>query len=264
MQNSFKLKKRLGQNFLKNALIIDKIVASADILPDSLVIEVGPGAGALTKKLVKKSKYILAYEIDETLRPTLEALQKEYANLNIVYDDFLKRDLRQDINNYEVNHIYVVANLPYYITTPIIEKIIEEKLNIKKIVVMVQKEVGERLAALPGKKEYSSLTVFLNYYFNVKKLFVVGRHNFIPQPKVDSMVISLTAKDLIPVNDVDLFFKIIRDSFRYKRKTIKNNLSHYNLKKIEQVLEKKNLNLQVRAEQIPVEVFCDIANSLSI
>lgn len=259
-----KLKKSLGQNFLKNQTIINKIVDSANIFPDSLVIEIGPGAGALTKSLIKKSKYVLAYEIDKDLAPILEQLKNNNKNLDIIYADFLKRDLQQDIVNYEVENIYVIANLPYYITTPIIEKIINEKLDVKKIVIMVQKEVGKRLSALPGNKEYNSLTVFLNYYFNIKKLFVVTRNNFIPQPKVDSIVISLEKKDKIDVTNLNLFFKLIRDSFKYKRKTIKNNLSNYDLKKIEEILLKNNFTLETRAEQLPLEVFCDIANNLSI
>ena len=264
MINNFKFKKNLGQNFLKNENIINKIIDKADINPNSLIIEIGPGGGALTKKLIKKSKYVLAYEIDQELNNILNVLKNKNNNLNIIFDNFLNRDLKEDIAGYKVDSIYIIANLPYYITTPIIQKIIDEQINIKQMILMVQKEVGERFSAQPGNKAYNSLTVFLNYYFNIKKLFIVNKNNFIPIPKVDSMVVSFSQKSKIKLINEALFFKIVKESFKYKRKTIKNNLKDYDLNRIEKVLIENNFNLNTRAEQIPLEVFGDIANELSI
>lgn len=159
--------------------------------------------------------------------------------------------------------MYVIANLPYYITTPIIIKLIEDDLNVDKIVVMVQKEVGDRFKATPGSKDYSSLSVFLGYYYNIKKLMDVSRNVFIPKPNVDSIVVEFSKKNsLLYLKDTQTFYKLIRDSFKQKRKTLKNNLKDYNLIKIEETLKKYNFDLTVRAEQLPIEVFIDISNSL--
>ena len=157
----------------------------------------------------------------------------------------------------------MVANLPYYITTPIIVKIIEDKIDIDKIVVMVQKEVGERFRATPGNKNYGSLSVYLNYYFNVRKIMDISRNIFIPKPNVDSIVVELNKKPSIKfVKNEDLFFKLIRDSFKQKRKTLKNNLKDYDLDKINKVLNKYNMDLSIRAEQISIDIFIEIANNL--
>ena len=155
-----------------------------------------------------------------------------------------------------------MANLPYYITTPIIIKLIEDKLNIDKIVVMVQKEVGNRFKAKPNTKEYNSLSVYLNYYFNIKKICDVSRNVFIPKPNVDSIVVLFEKKEKLKVNDERFFFKLVKDSFKQKRKTLKNNLVDYDLKKIEEVLKKYNFSLSVRAEQLDLSIFIDLANNL--
>ena len=154
--------------------------------------------------------------------------------------------------------------MPYYITTPIIEKVINSNLPFKKITIMIQKEVGERFNAKPGTKEYNSLTVYLNYYFNLEKEFIVSRNAFIPKPNVDSIVISLIKKDnLLELKNKDHFNTLLRDSFRFKRKNIKNNLKNYDLEKIQEVLNKYNYDLTVRAEDLSLEVFVDISNSLN-
>lgn len=261
--HSFEFKKSFGQNFIKEKKIIHNIVDKANIEEDSLVIEIGPGAGALTKELVTKAKFVLAYEIDVRLKEYLiNEFQKE--NIEFIFDDFLNRDIKKDIKKYSYKNIYVVANLPYYITTPIITKIIEEKLDIKKIVVMVQKEVGDRFAAKPSTKEYNSLTVYLNYYYYIKKLFVVSRNVFVPKPNVDSIVVELTKKEnKLSLNDENFFFKLVRDSFKYKRKTLRNNLKEYDLEKIKSVLSVYGYDLTVRAEQLTLEVFVAISNALS-
>lgn len=254
-------KKKFGQNFLQDKNIIKKIANVADTNQDDLIIEVGPGAGALTEELVEKS-HVLAYEIDQELKNSLKDKFKN-KNFELILDDFLKRDVAKDLDNYTFNDLYIIANLPYYITTPIINKIIDDKLPVKQMVLMVQKEVGERFSAHVGTKDYSSITVFLNYYFEIKKEFIVTRNAFFPKPNVDSIIISFTRKeDKLKVNDEELFFKLIKDSFVQKRKTLRNNLRSYDFKKVEQVLIKNNLPLDVRAENVSLEVFVEISNNL--
>ncbi len=260
----FQFKKSLGQNFLQDFNILQKIVEVANIEDKSLVIEIGPGSGNLTKEVAKKANNVLCYEIDTRLEEILDENLKSYSNIKIIYDDFLKRDIRLDIKDYNYDNLYVIANLPYYITTPIIEKIIASNLLYKKIVIMIQKEVGERICAKPGMKEYNSLTVYLNYYFNLKKEFLVSKNVFKPKPNVDSIVISLERKEnLAYLKNRETFNKLLKDAFKYKRKTIKNNLKNYDLKKIEIILEKYGYSLTTRAEQLPLEVFLELANSIN-
>ena len=260
--NNFNFKKKFGQNFIIDENIIRNIVDKADVDKDTLVIEIGPGAGSLTNFLAKKSKNVLCYEIDTTLKEILKENLKEYENVNIIYNDFLKANISEALKKYNYEKLYVVANLPYYITTPIIIKIIEDKLNVDKIVVMVQKEVGDRFKAIPGSKDYNSLSIFLNYYFEVSKIMDVSKNVFMPKPNVDSIVVEFKKRsNKLKVNE-EIFFKLIRDSFVQKRKTLRNNLKEYDLDKIENILNKYNLDLSVRAEQIPIEIFVEIANEI--
>ena len=234
-------KKAYGQNFLHDQNVINNIVKGACIEENSLAIEIGPGAGALTKELAKVCKNVLCYEIDERLEEILDENLVDYDNVDIIFDDFLKRDIQKDITKYDYHKIYVVANLPYYITTPIIERIIESKIDFESITIMIQKEVGDRFCAKPGNKDYSSITVFLNYFYELKKLFIVNRNSFTPKPNVDSIVINLKSKkERLYLKNEELFFKLIRDSFKFKRKNIRNNLKSYDLVKIENVLKKYN------------------------
>ena len=259
----FNFKKKYGQNFLKDKNIVNKIATSITPLDNNVVIEIGCGDGRLTSRLCELYDNVLGYEIDKELESILEVNLKDYNNKKIIFDDFLNRNLALDLEEYKGKNIYVIANLPYYITTPILEKLIESNLDIKAITVMVQKEVGDRFSAKVGTKEYSSLSVYLNYYFNIKKLFVVSRNCFIPSPNVDSIVIRFEAlENLNYLKNKELFFKLVRDSFRFKRKTLKNNLKDYDLDKIDLVLKKYNLDLSVRAEQLSLDIFCDIANNL--
>ncbi len=261
--NDFLFKKKFGQNFIIDENIIDAIVSKSAIDKDTLVIEVGPGAGSLTYKLCSKAAFVLCYEIDKELKNVLEENLNSCENYEIVYEDFLKANVKSKLKEYPYSKIYVVANLPYYITTPIIIKIIEEQIPVQKMILMVQKEVGNRFRAHPGTKEYNSLTIFLNYYFSVKKVLDVNRNVFLPKPNVDSIVVSFTRKELSnKVHNESLFFKLIRDSFRQKRKTLRNNLKEYDLKKIESILNEKGYDLSLRAENLPMEVFIDIANAL--
>ena len=261
---NFNLKKMFGQNFIIDENIINNIITSANIDKDTLVIEIGPGAGSLTYKLSQYSKNVLCYEIDTTLKELLEDNLKDCTNVDIIFKDFLKANVLEDIKKYSYKKLYVVANLPYYITTPIILKFIEDNIPVDKIVVMVQKEVGDRFKAKPNSKDYNSLSIYLNYYFNVKKLLDISKNVFIPKPNVDSIVVEFTKKeDKFKLKDEKLFFNLVKDSFTQKRKTIKNNLKKYNLEKIEEILKKYNFDLSARAEQLPIEVFIDISNNLS-
>lgn len=256
-------KKKFGQNFLKDSSIVKKIVDISGVDDNSLVIEVGPGGAIMTKELASKSKYVIAYEIDNDLADELFFKLKDYNNVFVHFEDFLKADIINDISEYNYTDLYFVSNVPYYITTPILLKLISSKLKFKKIVMMVQKEVGNRFSAKPGSKEYGSITVLLNYYFNIKKEFLVSRKQFIPEPNVDSVVISFSEKeDILFLKDLDFFERIVRDSFQFKRKTIKNNLKNYDLEIIEEVLKKYGYDLSVRAENLDTEVFVDLANSL--
>ena len=259
----FNFKKSLGQNFLTDKNILLNIVKAANIKDNSLVIEVGPGSGNLTKEIANVATNVLCYEIDTRLEEILDQELRDFNNIRIIFMDFLKSDLKNDIKDYKFDNLYLVANIPYYITTPIIEKVISSNLPFKNITIMIQKEVGERFTALPKTKEYNSLTIYLNYYFNIKKEFIVSRNSFVPKPNVDSMVLTLTKKDeLLHLNDINIFNQLLHDAFKFKRKTIKNNLKNYNLTNIEKILIKNGYNLTTRAEEIPMEVFVEIANNL--
>lgn len=260
---NFDFKKTLGQNFLKDDNIVNKIVNATEYKKNNLIIEIGPGAGALTKKLLPKVDKALLYEIDTRLEKILNKELSEYNNYDIIFDDFLNRNVNDDISNYNFDNLYIVANLPYYITTPIISKIIEDKIPAREIIIMIQKEVADRLCASVGTKEYGQLTVFLNYFYDIKKVTNVSKNSFVPKPKVDSAVIKMVKKDKLEyVKDLDFFSKIVKDSFRFKRKTIKNNLCNYDMGKIESILEKYNFDVNTRSENIPYYVFVEIANEL--
>ena len=260
--NSFNFKKKFGQNFIVDENIINGIINKSNIDKDTMVIEIGPGSGSLTYKLCENSKNVLRYEIDETLKDILKDNLSKYDNKEIVFKDFLKSNVIEDIKKYDYEKLYVVANLPYYITTPIITKIIEDDVPVDKIVVMVQKEVGDRFRANPGTKEYNSLSIFLQYNFNIKKVMDVSKNVFIPKPNVDSIVVEFSKKEKEYVKDINLFYKLVKDSFEWKRKTLRNNLKGYDLDKIEVVLKKYGYDLSVRAENLEIKVFIDIANNL--
>lgn len=257
----FKHKHSLGQNFLKDKKVLIKIIDSVDVNEDDLIIEVGPGQGALTKYLKLFHANLRCYEIDTRVKKYLDSFVDE--KTEIIYDDFLNIDIKEQIKDIKYKDLYVIANLPYYITTPIIEKIINAKVDVKAMVLMVQNEVANRLAAKPGSKDYGAISVYLNYYFDVGKLFVVNRSSFEPVPNVDSAVIKLARKDKIEKVNEEVFFKFVKDAFAMKRKNLRNNLKKYDLEKIESILNKYNLTLQDRAENVSLECFIDIANELS-
>ena len=260
---NFEFKKSFGQNFLKDNNITEGIASSVDYKENNLVIEIGPGAGALTKKLLKKVDKAILYEIDNRLEEILKEELKEFNNYELIFGDFLDRDVNNDLKKYDYDNLYVVANLPYYVTTPIISKIIEDDISASEIVIMIQKEVADRLSAKIGTKEYGQLTVFLNYFFDIKKVFNVSRNCFVPKPNVDSAVIKLTRKiDREYLKNINHFNKLVKDSFKFKRKTIKNNLNGYDLDVVNSVLNKYGFDITCRSEMIPYYVFVDISNEL--
>lgn len=256
----FNFKKKFGQNFIVDENIIDGIINKASIKENSLVIEVGPGSGALTYKLCQKVKNVVCFEIDETLKEILNNNLQEFNNVDIIFKDFLKVDLKSILQNYEYENLYLIANLPYYITTPIITKVIDENIDIDKMVVMVQKEVGDRFKAKPNTKNYNSLSVFLQYNFEVNKIMDVSRNVFLPKPNVDSEVIEFVKKEKAMVKDLNKFYRLVKDSFTQKRKTLRNNLKGYELEKIEIILNKYGYDLSVRAEQLSIDIFIEISN----
>ncbi len=262
MMINFDFKKSLGQNFLHDENIIDKIVKSAEIDKDTLVVEIGPGAGALSKKTIPLSGYTILYEIDKRLKDILNDVLKDNDNFEIIFNDVLKQDIKSDISRFDYKKIYVVANLPYYITTPIITKVIDE-ISPDKIVIMIQEEVADRLSASVGSRDYGMITVSLGSRYDIKKLFRVGRNCFKPAPNVDSAVISLNKHNKYEIKDMDVFDKLIKDAFKFKRKNLRNNLKGYDLNKIEEIFIRNNYSLSDRAEMIPVSLFVDIANELS-
>lgn len=256
-----KAKKSLGQNFLTDKDVLGKIANSLETNSNDLIMEIGPGMGALTKYLKEKGSYLIAFEIDERFKDILNTFNDK--KTKIVFQDFLKVDIDKELNSYNYENIYVIANIPYYITTPIIKKVITlNKLD--SMTILVQKEVAERFTAKPNTKDYGSLTVFLQYYFQVEYLFTVKRECFKPIPKVDSAVVRFKRrKESLNILNEDIFFKLVNDAFRMKRKTLKNNLTNYPWEIIEAILNKHSLPINVRAEQISIEVFKEIANSLT-
>lgn len=258
---NFEYKKSLGQNFISDDNIIDKIVKYSGIDRNTLVIEIGPGAGSLSKKIIPLAGYAILYEIDTRLKDILNFALKNYDNYQIIFGDFLNQDIHNIRKEYNYNKVYVVANLPYYITTPIITKLIDE-IYPDKILIMVQDEVANRLSAKCGNRDYGMISVLLGAHYAVKKIFKVSRKCFVPQPNVDSAVISLDKCDKLADCDIHKFEKFIKAAFQFKRKNLRNNLKNYDLELIEKILIKYNYNLTNRAEDMPVEVFIEIAKNI--
>lgn len=255
-----KAKKSLGQNFLIDNNVINNIISSLDATKDDLIIEIGPGKGALTRLLKNKKALLIAYEIDQELMPILSKLEDD--KTKIFNKDILDANLQTDLMNYKYNNLYIIGNLPYYITTPIIKHIINQDIRIHSMIFMVQDEVANRFTARPKTRDYGSITLYLKYYFNIEKLFKVGKKSFNPVPKVESAVIKFTERLDKPLVDKDIYFKLINDAFSQKRKTLKNNLKDYDFNLIKKILEANNLNELARAEELDEETFIAIATSL--
>lgn len=250
-----KAKKSLGQNFLHDTNILNKIVSSTDASEGDLIIEIGPGTGLLTKKLLGLGAKVLAFEIDERMHECLDSLEGD--NLKVVYGDFLSIDLDEYIKYSDYNNLYVIANIPYYISTPIIKQIVGFKNYFKEVVLLVQKEYADRVCATVNTRDYDSLSVFVNYYFNSRILFTVNRACFSPAPNVDSAVIKLVPfeRELL---DEENFMAFIDAAFKQKRKTLRNNLKMYDWNIVLGWLEQNGFSETVRAEQISVEQFIDL------
>ena len=249
-----KAKKSLGQNFLTDEKYISKIIYTAREINKDLIIEIGPGRGALTKRLKDNNCPLIAFELDKDLEPILHNLEDD--NTKIVYQDFLNVNLKDYLGNHK--NILVIGNLPYYITTPIIEHIIDSNVEINNMIFMVQKEVADRFMALPKSKEYGYFTLYLKYYYDIERICNVPKEAFNPSPKVTSSVIKLTKRKDKPNIDTDKYFQLLKDSFRLKRKTLKNNLIEYDWSKIKDILKENNYKENVRAEELPEEMFIKI------
>jgi 16S rRNA (adenine1518-N6/adenine1519-N6)-dimethyltransferase len=268
----FSFKKSLGQNFLIDTNILRRIVDHAELTESSAAIEIGPGIGALTEQLAKRSKKVMAFEIDQRLLPILEDTLSPYDNVTVVHQDILKADVQHHIDETlaGMEDIMVVANLPYYVTTPIIMKLLEEKLPIRGIVGMLQKEVADRISARPGTKEYGSLSIAVQYYTVAETVMIVPKTVFIPQPNVDSAVIRLTLREepAVAVKDERFFFQVTRASFAQRRKTILNNLTSQlpdgKAKKegIQAALKEAGIEESRRGETLSIEEFGALSEAL--
>lgn len=255
-----KAKKSLGQNFLVDNNIIEKIIGEITSDSNDLIVEIGPGMGALTKRLKEKGSFLIAYEVDKDLENILSEFEDD--RTKIIWQDFLECNIKEDIKNINYNNLFIVGNLPYYITTPIIEQIIDSNINFDALVIMVQKEVADRFLANPKTKDYGYISVLLQYYFDIKRVCNVSRYSFNPVPKVESTVLSFRAKKIRADVDIEKYKEFLKIAFRQKRKTLKNNLSNYDWEKVKLVLDKYNLSESVRAEEINGDIFIELFNAL--
>lgn len=260
--------KSLGQNFLINDEVINEIIDSADIGKEDLVIEIGPGLGTLTNKLLEAAKKVIAIELDKRMITILNDRFSLYNNFKLINEDVLKVNLKELINieGKDIKSVKVVANLPYYITTPIVMKLLEDRLDIESITVMVQKEVAKRLVALPGDKLSGAITYAVNFYCKPEEIIEVPNSSFIPEPEVESEVIKLNLRKEPPVElkNEELFFKLIKASFMQRRKTLINGISNSGIMSKEDIkglLEKVGLNEKVRGEDLSMQDFANLANN---
>jgi 16S rRNA (adenine1518-N6/adenine1519-N6)-dimethyltransferase len=268
----FSFKKSLGQNFLIDTNILKKIVSFADLTEESGAIEIGPGIGALTEQLARTSKKVVAFEIDQRLLPILKDTLSPYPNVKIIHNDVLEADVAEVIKEEftDLDDIMVVANLPYYVTTPIIMKLLEEQLPIRGIVCMLQKEVADRISARPGTKEYGSLSIAVQYYTVAETVMIVPKTVFVPQPNVDSAVIRLTRREqpAVTVTDETFFFQVTRASFAQRRKTLLNNLTSQlpdgkqKKEAILQALSTSGIDPTRRGETLSIEEFGRLSEEL--
>lgn len=262
--------KSLGQNFLVSEEAVDSIVNSANITKEDLIIEIGPGLGTLTQRLLEKAGKVICIELDTRMVNIITERFSLYNNIEIINQDVLKVNLQEIIKikkeNNNLKKAKVVANLPYYITTPIIMKLLEERLDIESITIMIQKEVAQRLLANPGDNLSGAITYGIHYYSQPENVLVVGHEAFIPSPEVDSQVIKLNIRKNPPVevNDEEKLFKIIKLAFMQRRKTLINALANGNIfeskQQIERMLEELKIDKQIRGEKLTLEQFADIAN----
>ncbi len=265
--------KNLGQNFLIDDENVNKIIESASITKEDLIIEIGPGLGTLTKELVERAGKVIAIELDDRMIKILKDRFYLYSNFELLHQDILKVNLTEIIQknkeNEQIKSVKIVANLPYYITTPILMKILEAKLDINSITVMVQKEVADRITAIPGQKKAGAITYSVYYYAIPTQITFVSKDCFLPSPDVDSEVIQLTIrkKSIVKVKNEELFFKIIKASFMQRRKTLLNGLMNSEIIKTkeegEEILKKLGISNNIRGESLTIEQFAEIANLIN-
>ena len=271
-RHGFTFKKSFGQNFLTDTNILQKIVDTAEIDDQVNVIEIGPGIGALTEFLAERAAQVMAFEIDHRLVPILADTLRDFDNVTVINEDILKVDLAQHIQNFKNPDlpIKVVANLPYYITTPILMHLIESGIPFSEFVVMMQKEVADRISAQPNTKAYGSLSIAVQYYMTAKVAFIVPRTVFVPAPNVDSAILKMVRRPepAVAVEDESFFFKISKASFTHRRKTLWNNLTGYFGKteevkdKLTKALDQAGLSPSVRGEALSLEEFASLADAL--
>lgn len=272
-KHNLRLTKSLGQNFLNDDNVVKKIVDAADLDKDTLVVEIGPGIGSMTRELAQRAAGVAAIEIDRHLIPALHDNLSEYSNIDIINNDVMKADVADIISEHMVKYsaksVKVVANLPYYITTPIIMRFLEEVSGIDAMIFMVQKEVAQRMVSGPGTKDYGALSVAVQFYCKPQIIFDVPPHCFIPQPEVHSTIIRLDIlkEPSVKVDNKDLYFKIVKASFGQRRKTLVNGLSNAGfLKKdkeqLKQILEGMGLKENIRGEVLSVQQFGELSNLL--
>ncbi|BBD21855.1 16S rRNA (adenine(1518)-N(6)/adenine(1519)-N(6))-dimethyltransferase RsmA [Streptococcus constellatus] len=271
-RHGFTFKKSFGQNFLTDTNILQKIVDTAEIDKHVNVIEIGPGIGALTEFLAENAAEVMAFEIDERLMPILADTLQEFENVKIINEDILKSDLQAWIKEFANPElpIKVVANLPYYITTPILMHLIESRIPFSEFVVMMQREVADRISAQPNSKSYGSLSIAVQYYMTAKVAFIVPRTVFVPAPNVDSAILKMTRRDkpAVEVKDEPFFFKVSKASFTHRRKTLWNNLTSCFGKsdeiktRLEIALNNADLSPNVRGEALDLQEFSRLSDSL--
>ena len=267
-RHDFNFKKKFGQNFLTDHNILTKITQTAELSKEVNVIEIGPGIGSLTQYLLEEAAEVMAFEIDKSLIPILEETMAPYDNFTLVSADILKVDLLSEIQKFKNPNlpIKVVANLPYYITTPILMHLIESKIPFSEFVVMMQKEVADRIAASPKTKAYGSLSIAVQYYTEAKIALNVPKTVFIPAPNVDSSVVKLTKREqpAVAVENEDFFLEIVHAAFKQRRKTIQNNLNqHFNdlaKEDVTKLLEEAGIVPSRRGETLTIEEFGHLSN----
>ncbi len=269
---NIKANKSLGQNFLISQNVVESIVESSNIGENDLVIEVGPGLGTLTKYLLEKAKKVICIELDKKMIKILEDRFKLYENFELINQDVLKVDLKNIIKEEKqknnIENVKIVANLPYYITTPIIMKLLEEELDLESITVMIQKEVADRLIAIPGEKNTGAITYTVYYYTTSEGILEVPNDSFMPEPEITSKVIKLNIRDKIPVEvkNKENMFKIIKNAFMQRRKTLLNALTNTKVFKNKEegikILQELGLRENVRAEELTLQDFANISNKI--
>lgn len=264
------VKKSLGQNFMVDANVLSNIVKAAGIDAASNVIEVGPGIGALTEQLAILAKQVLAFEIDQRLLPVLQDTLADYPNVHIRHEDILQADVNQAIEDVfeEAENVHLVANLPYYITTPIVMQLLQKQTAIKSMTILLQKEVAERMAAVPNTKAYGSLSIAVQYYTKARLVADVPKTAFMPQPNVVSSVLKLERREepLVDVPDDEQFFELVQASFQHRRKNIKNNFmakyrQSHGQEFVNSLLKASNIEGTRRGESLSIEEFAVLANS---